>query len=168
MTSNLSLPELVEGQAQGEITHNEALAMIDVLAQGTVISRTTAAQPGSPVNGGRYLLTASPTGAQWAGNANKFAYYLNGWRFLTPKEGWRFWVNDTNQLVIYNGTTWVRIGTQVAADADVTDSSGGTASGTIAAIGATYVQAEVRNAVATLAAEINDLRAKMRTAGVLA
>jgi hypothetical protein len=38
---------------------------------------------------------------------------------------------------------------------ELTDSSGGTAGDTIAAIGATYVQAEVRNAVASLAAKVN-------------
>lgn len=41
----------------------------------------------------------------------------------------------------------------------LTDNSGGTASNTIAAIGATYTQAEVRNAVASLAAKINELQA---------
>lgn len=46
----------------------------------------------------------------------------------------------------------------VAATALVlTDSSSGTASQTIAAIGATYDQDEVRNAVASLADEINKL-----------
>lgn len=39
----------------------------------------------------------------------------------------------------------------------LTDSSGGTAADTIAAIGGTYSQAEVRNAVASLAAKINTL-----------
>lgn len=39
----------------------------------------------------------------------------------------------------------------------LTDSSGGTASDTIAAIGGTYSQSEVRNAVASLAAKINVL-----------
>lgn len=41
----------------------------------------------------------------------------------------------------------------------LTDNSGGTAADTIAAIGATYNQAEVRNAVASLAAKINELLA---------
>lgn len=41
--------------------------------------------------------------------------------------------------------------------AALTDNSGGTASATIAAIGATYDQDEVRNAVASLAAQINGL-----------
>ena len=44
-----------------------------------------------------------------------------------------------------------------ATAAALTDNSGGTASSTIAAIGATYDQAEVRNAVASLAAEVNKL-----------
>ena len=39
----------------------------------------------------------------------------------------------------------------------LTDSSGGTASETIVAIGGTYDQAEVRNAVASLAQKISDL-----------
>lgn len=49
-----------------------------------------------------------------------------------------------------------------AAIVPLTDSSGGTASDTIAAIGATYVQAEVRNAVASLAAKINELAVQVR------
>ena len=40
---------------------------------------------------------------------------------------------------------------------DLTDNSGGTAADTIAAIGATYDQDEVRNAVASLAAKINEI-----------
>lgn len=39
----------------------------------------------------------------------------------------------------------------------LTDNSGGTGTDTIAAIGATYDQAEVRNAVASLADKINEL-----------
>lgn len=41
----------------------------------------------------------------------------------------------------------------------LTDNSGGSASDTIAAIGATYSQSEVANAIASLADEINKLRA---------
>ena len=49
----------------------------------------------------------------------------------------------------------VRFKAVETAIATLTDSSGGTASDTIAAIGATYDQAEVRNAVASLAAKVN-------------
>lgn len=49
-------------------------------------------------------------------------------------------------------------GTTVAA---LTDNSGGTASETIAVIGATYDQAEVRNAVASIANKLADLIAHL-------
>lgn len=48
----------------------------------------------------------------------------------------------------------------------LTDNSGGTASDTIAAIGATYSQTEVRNAVASLAAKIESLTVALEAAGV--
>lgn len=66
-------------------------------------------------------------------------------------------------VATYLGTTSIPAGTLVSISLPVsdyavlTDSSGGTASNTIAAIGATYVQAEVRNAIASLAAKVNML-----------
>jgi len=50
----------------------------------------------------------------------------------------------------------------------LTDNSGGTAGATIAAIGATYSQTEVRNAVASLAAKINLLEQALEDAQVTA
>lgn len=82
------------------------------------------------------------------------------------------YASDDNTFTLTKGTNtrigyvhrWVSTGVGViafraanGAEAELTDSSGGTASGTIAAIGATYDQAEVRNAVASLAAKINHL-----------
>lgn len=48
----------------------------------------------------------------------------------------------------------------------LTDSSGGTASATIAAIGATYDQDQVRNAVATLANAVAEIQTHMKAVGV--
>lgn len=47
--------------------------------------------------------------------------------------------------------------TSGAAVVSLTDNSGGTSADTIAAIGGTYSQAEVANAIACLAAKINEL-----------
>ena len=57
-------------------------------------------------------------------------------------------------------------GTQAGAITDLTDNSGGTAADTIAAIGGTYSQAEVANAIASLAAKVNELNAALQAAGV--
>lgn len=54
-----------------------------------------------------------------------------------------------------------------AAIASLTDNSGGTANDTIAAIGATYSQAEVRDAIADLAAKVNAILAALRAARVI-
>lgn len=59
-------------------------------------------------------------------------------------------------------------GTQAAAIVDLTDNSGGTGSDTIAVIGATYDQAEVRNAIASLSDKITELNAALQAAGVTA
>lgn len=51
--------------------------------------------------------------------------------------------------------------------ASLTDSSGGTASATLAAISGTYVQAEVRNSVASLNAQIERILAALRAQGII-
>lgn len=56
-----------------------------------------------------------------------------------------------------NGIVAPILGTDGAAIVDLTDNSGGTAADTIAVIGATYSQTEVANAIASLAAKINEL-----------
>lgn len=52
--------------------------------------------------------------------------------------------------------------------ASLTDSSGGTVGATLPAIGATYVQAEVRNSVASLNAQIERILAALRAQGIIA
>ncbi len=51
--------------------------------------------------------------------------------------------------------------------ASLTDSSGGTAGATLAAISGTYVQAEVRNSVASLNAQIERILIALRNAGII-
>ena len=57
---------------------------------------------------------------------------------------------------------------QQAVIAALTDSSGGVASGTVAAIGATYVQATMANAFASLTAQVNALTVALKAAGIVA
>jgi len=54
-----------------------------------------------------------------------------------------------------------------AAIVSLTDSSGGTASNTLAAISGTYSQSEVRNSIATLAAKVNAILVVLRDQGAL-
>lgn len=106
-TPNLPLPYIMPSQAQKHVTHNEAIRMLDAVVQLSVVDRDLTAPPGSPVDGSRYLVAASPTGA-WAGQAAKIAAWQDGaWAFLTPRAGWLVWVADEARLLSFNGSAWI-------------------------------------------------------------
>jgi hypothetical protein len=95
-TPKLLLPELVVGQAGKELTHNQALAILDQLTQPVVVDKDLAAPPGSPANGSMYIVAASATGL-WVGQSGKLAVWLTtvaAWTFITPVDGWGVWVSD--------------------------------------------------------------------------
>lgn len=95
-TPNLNLPYMLAAQAQKHVTHNEALRMLDAIVQLSVLDRDLTAPPGSPADGDRYIVAASPTGA-WAGQAAKIAAYQDGaWAFYAPKEGWFAWIAESD------------------------------------------------------------------------
>lgn len=76
------------------------LRKLSALVQCKVINRV-ASEPGSPVNGDMYILTAGA-------NANKVAIRDNGvWVHLTPFAGWRIWDSTFGGYVHYDGTAWI-------------------------------------------------------------
>jgi hypothetical protein len=97
MPDNLSarhqFPFLAVGQAQKEMTHNEALLLIDALLHPSVQTELQAPPAANTEtdNGKSWLIGAAPTGA-WAGKAGQIAHWTGGsWRYLGPKEGMRIW-----------------------------------------------------------------------------
>lgn len=79
-TPDFGIPLVASQQAAPEITHNEALLLLQVLLSGVIMQTNT--PPSSPTEGDAYLAGTSPTGA-WSGKANKVAVYTSGgWRFL--------------------------------------------------------------------------------------
>lgn len=93
------------------------LQMIDALVQCAVISKTVATPPGSPVNGDRYIVAASPTGA-WAGWANQIVVwttddpgFLSGhWQNYVPNAGWLAYNVADATIYVYSGSAWVAVG----------------------------------------------------------
>jgi len=85
----LSLPFIHTGQAQKEVTHNEALQRLDLLVQATCNGVPSNTPPTSPAEGQGFLCGDAPTGP-WAGQANALAQWtIGGWRFAAPFEGMR-------------------------------------------------------------------------------
>ena len=106
-TPNLSLPYIAAAQAQKHVTHNEAIRSLDALVQLAVLDRDLSGPPGGPVEGDRYIVAASATGA-WTGQAGRIAAFQDGaWLFRVPREGWAAWVADEDKLFVFNGTAWV-------------------------------------------------------------
>jgi hypothetical protein len=105
-TPNLGLPTLAQGQAQKEITHNEALLRLDALVQTSVKSRALATPPGSPANGERWIVPVGATGV-WAGQTGLIAFWREGaWAFLAPAAGWRVHVEDERLTVVWADGAW--------------------------------------------------------------
>lgn len=104
-TPNLVLPELSTSQAQKEITHNDALRVLDALVQASVQDKDLTTPP-THAHGNLWIVAAGAGGA-WASKDGKIAQsYNSAWYFLTPKEGWTVWVNDENKQYIYDGSAW--------------------------------------------------------------
>lgn len=108
-TSNLKLPLLVYNQAGKEITHNEALIIIDAMLNNGVIDFVTT-PPETPGIGSSYIIKATATDA-FEEKENRIAFYNSGWKFIEPKTGCILWVNSESKLYVFNDTTWQEITT---------------------------------------------------------
>ena len=106
-TPILDLPLVQAAQAQKHVTVNEALVRLDALSQ---ISLTSIAVTDPPVAAPDGLCHGVPTGAtgDWAGKDGQMAIASNGgWVFVTPKAGWRAWVEDSAQFHSHDGSGWI-------------------------------------------------------------
>lgn len=111
ITANLGLPLLLAGQAQKHVTHNEALALIDLLVQGVVQDSHRTSPPAAPLDGHCHIVAAAPTGL-WAGQAGRIAGFVNGgWIFIAPRNGWRMSLPDGDRLQ-FDAGVWQRASSQ--------------------------------------------------------
>ncbi|MDX1974485.1 MAG: DUF2793 domain-containing protein [Rickettsiales bacterium] len=107
-TGRLSLPYIAQSQSQKEVTHNEALTLLDILTQSVAIDVGLNTPPGSPTVGHCYLIGSSPTGA-WSGKANYITQAQEGgvWLFMAPFTRATFWVNSKQENYSYTGSEWL-------------------------------------------------------------
>lgn len=106
-TPILQIPLLEAAQSQKHVTHNEALMALDVLTMPAVKDRHLAMPPGSPVEGDRYIVAASATGA-WAAKDLQIAAFQDGvWIFYPANSGWEVWVEDETAFYVFDGSAWM-------------------------------------------------------------
>jgi len=109
-TAKLNLPYILTAQAQKEVTHNDALNLLDIFTRPVVQAIGQNVPPGSPETGSCYAVGASPSGA-FIGHEHAVACYTsNGWLFAAPFK-WLEVVNEADQArYVYDGSAWVPFG----------------------------------------------------------
>ena len=113
-TPRFALPLLQAGQAQKELDHNEALALVDAALHPLAQTVGDNAPPIGPTPGQSWVVGTAPTDA-WAGRADALALWTGGgWRFLAPVVGMTIWCGATGRPARWDGSGW-RDGDVVAA-----------------------------------------------------
>src|SRR3546814_10699814 len=104
-SARLFPPLLAPGQAQKEITHNEALAQLDIITQAVVQAVGVDVPPASPAPGECWIIGPSPEGS-WSGMAQHLAGWTeNGWRYVQPFIGLGVWTVDEGMFEIGRATS---------------------------------------------------------------
>lgn len=108
-TTHLALPYLAAAQAQKHVTHNEALARLDVLVQLAVADATLTVPPASPEEGDRHIVAPGATGA-WSGHDGDIAAFVDGaWLFLAPHAGWIAFDAASESVLVHDGAGWTAL-----------------------------------------------------------
>ncbi len=107
-TARLALPLLAAGQAQKELWHNEALALLDIAVQAAVEEIGGDTPPAAPQPGQCWIVGPAPTGA-WTGHAGAIAgWTAGGWRFVAARAGLRARHLPSGEEVAHDGGGWRR------------------------------------------------------------
>lgn len=161
-TDRLMLPLLAAAQAQKEVTHNEALALIDALIQPVVVAVAPPDVPAAPTPGQGWIVGPSPAGA-WTGQAQALAVWtVGGWRFVLPFEGMTIWSLSDSKPWRYGPTGWVNgILTGTSLVLNGVQLVGPRAAAIAVPVGGTVVDVQARAAVA-------NILSALRTHGLIA
>ncbi len=103
------LPFLVVAQAQKEMTHNEALLILDGLLHPVVEAElsTPPTIAAETQHGKCWLIASTPSGV-WQGKAAHIAYWTGtAWRYFPPMEGMRIRNKTLSICQIWTMGAWI-------------------------------------------------------------
>lgn len=105
-SERLALPLIAPGQAQKEMTHNEALTRLDIMVQPVVQAVAPASVPANPALGQCWIVRDGAAGA-WAGRDGALAAWTGGgWRFINAFEGMTVWSIADAMVATRRGAGW--------------------------------------------------------------
>lgn len=109
-TGRHRLPLLAVSQAQKEITHNEALAVIDALLHPVVEGVLSTAPVVADVDVGKCWLVGTAATGIWATHKNEIAVSIGGgWRYIVPIDGMRIWNRSSERQLFRIGSQWANV-----------------------------------------------------------
>jgi hypothetical protein len=108
-TARHQLPYLVVGQAQKEITHNQALVRIDALLQPFVEAHlNTPPTSLTQTMAGKCWLVGTSATSEWAGKSGQLAYWDgSGWQFIAPSDCMRLYNKAIGSEIAFKFGAWV-------------------------------------------------------------
>lgn len=138
-SARFALPYLLAGQGQKDVTHNEAVSLMDFLVHPVVTTRALSSPPPSPAAGEAWLIGANADGAWFGRDGQVACHTVGGWRFLPVVLGMQIWVTDEARTIRYTGAQWTLVApyNTPAADVDLP-------------VGGTVVDVEARAAIAAI------------------
>ena len=95
---------MLSGQAQKEVTINEAFGLADMLLHAAIDGERSA-PPTTPTAGAIWLIGPAAQG-EWAGRTGQIAGWSEGgWRFIPPRTGMRLYDRQSGAMWFF-GTQW--------------------------------------------------------------
>ena len=92
------------------MTHNEAIRVLNAIAQRSSLERGLEASPAPPSDGYRYIVATSAAGA-WSWQDLEIGANQDGAGIVyAPVKGWLAWVEDQALLAVRAGSDWVEAG----------------------------------------------------------
>jgi hypothetical protein len=108
ITPRMKFPYLASGQAQKEVTHNEALLIADMLVQPVVEALAHTTVPTTPQIGQCWIVGMGSVG-DWSGKDDTLACWTEGgWRFFVPFEGMSVWSIADSMQAQWRGGSWAK------------------------------------------------------------
>ena len=105
-TARYDLAMLEAGQAQKEMTHNEALVIIDALLHAVIEDALVDVPPADATEGNCYLVGSTPSD-EFAGRSGALAVMTEGgWRFVAPRAGLSCRHRTTGRTWVYGEAGW--------------------------------------------------------------
>jgi hypothetical protein len=110
LTPRHAMPQLAVAQAAKEITHNEALALIDALLHPTIEAVVVAPPTPTAADAGKCWLVGPAATGLFAGKSDRIAYWTGGsWRFATATEGMRAWYKPSAAHIYFIDQQWLML-----------------------------------------------------------